>query len=150
MHYTYLALQEGYNINLGGEYFSPDGTLVANSQEVWEEVVIPEVINNYVEKQRNSLKNIVEYSFVLGFDYYHFTKDFWLHSWGNVMPYHVNTKSAYSYYEFNNGQWVDYSGGLIFGYRFNKSLGIFIEGKYNKYWNRRWHNFSVGINYVIF
>tara|TARA_Y100001973_G_scaffold105327_1_gene178106 strand:+ start:178 stop:1272 length:1095 start_codon:yes stop_codon:yes gene_type:complete len=150
LHYTYLALQEGYNINLGGEYFSPDGTLVANSQEVWEEVVIPEVINNYVEKQRNSLKDILEYSFVLGFDYYHFTKDFWLHSWGNVMPYHVNTKSAYSYYEFNNGQWVDYSGGLIFGYRFNKSLGIFIEGKYNKYWNRRWHNFSVGINYVIF
>ena len=150
LHYTYLALQEGYNISLGGEYFSPDGTLVANSQEVWEEVVIPEVINNYVEKQRNALKDIVEYSFVLGFDYYHFTKDFWLHSWGNVMPYHVNTKIAYSYYEFNKGQWVDYSGGLIFGYRFNKSLGVFVEGRYNKYWNRQWHNFSVGLNYVIF
>ena len=150
LHYTYLALQEGYNITLNGDYYSPDGELVANSQAVWEEVVIPEVINNYVEKQRNALKNIVEYSFVLGFDYYHFTKDFWFHTWGNVMPYHLDTDNNYSYHKYIGGQWVDYSGGLIFGYRFNKSLGIFVEGKYNKYWNRRWHNFSVGLNYVIF
>jgi hypothetical protein len=150
LHYTYLALQEGYNITLGGEYFSPDGELVANSQEVWEEVVIPQVINNYVEKQRNSISNIVEYSFVLGLDYYHFTKDFWFHTWGNIMPYHLDTKNTYSYHNFNNGQWIDYSVGLIYGYRFNKSLGIFVEGRYNKYWNRQWHNFSVGLNYVIF
>ena len=136
LHYTYLALQEGYNITLGGEYFSPDGELVANSQEVWEEVVIPQVINNYVEKQRNSLSNIVEYSFVLGLDYYHFTKDFWFHTWGNIMPYHLDTDNIYSYHKFNNGQWIDYSLGLIYGYRFNKSLGIFVEGRYNKYWNR--------------
>jgi hypothetical protein len=133
LHYTYLALQEGYNITMEGEYFSPNGELVANSQEVWEEVVIPEVINNYVEKQRNSIKNIVEYSFVLGLDYYHFTNDFWFHSWANLMPYHINTKNTYSYHKYNDGQWVDYSGGLIFGY-----------------WNRTWHNFSVGLNYVIF
>ena len=150
LHYTYLALQEGYNITLGGEYFSPNGELVANSQEVWEEVVIPEVINNYVENQRNALSNIVQYSFVAGLDYYHFTKDFWFHTWGNVMPYHIDTKNTYSYHKYNDGQWVDYSGGLIFGYRFNKSLGIFVEGRYNKYWNRTWHNFSVGLNYVIF
>ena len=150
LHYTYLALQEGYNITLGGEYFSPDGELVANSQEVWEEVVIPQVINNYVEKQRNSISNIVEYSFVLGLDYYHFTKDFWFHTWGNIMPYHLDTDNIYSYHKFNNGQWIDYSLGLIYGYRFNKSLGIFVEGRYNKYWNRQWHNFSVGLNYVIF
>ena len=150
LHYTYLALQEGYNITLGGDYFSPDGELVANSQEVWEEVVIPQVINNYVEKQRNSISNIVEYSFVLGLDYYHFTKDFWFHTWGNIMPYHLDTDNIYSYHKFNNGQWIDYSLGLIYGYRFNKSLGIFVEGRYNKYWNRQWHNFSVGLNYVIF
>jgi len=150
LHYTYLALQEGYNISLGGEYFSPDGELVANSQEVWEEVVIPEVINNYVEKQRNALKDIVEYSFVAGLDYYHFTKNFWFHTWGNIMPYHLDTGNNYSYYNFKGKQWIDYSCGLIFGYRFNKSLGIFVEGRYNKYWNRQWHNFSVGVNYVIF
>jgi hypothetical protein len=150
LHYTYLALQEGYDITLDGLYYAPDGTLVADNQAVWEEVVIPEVINDYVQDQRNALSSIVEYSAVLGFDYYHFTKDFWFHSWGNLMPYHVKSDNIYSYYKFNNGQWVDYSIGLIFGYRFNKSLGTFIEGRYNKYWNRDWHNFSVGLNYVIF
>ena len=150
IHYTYLALQEGYEISTDGEYFSPQGDLVANSQAVWEEVVIPQVINNYVEKQRNNLSNIVEYSAVLGFDYYHFTKDFWFHSWGNIMPYHLNTGNEYSYYNYKGKQWIDFSGGLIYGYRFNKSLGIFVEGRYNKYWNRAWHNFSVGLNYVIF
>ena len=150
LHYTYLALQEGYDITLDGLYYAPDGTLVADNKAVWEEVVIPEVINDYVQDQRNALSSIVEYSAVLGFDYYHFTKDFWFHSWGNLMPYHVKSDNIYSYYKFNNGQWVDYSIGLIFGYRFNKSLGTFIEGRYNKYWNRDWHNFSVGLNYVIF
>jgi len=150
LHYTYLALQEGYDITIDGLYFAPDGTLVADNQAVWEEVVIPEVIDDYVQDQRNALSSIVEYSAVLGFDYYHFTKDFWLHSWGNLMPYHVRSNKEYSYYKFNNGQWIDYSIGLIFGYRFNKSLGTFVEGRYNKYWNRDWHNFSVGINYVIF
>ena len=150
LHYTYLAIQQGYAITLDGLYFTPDGTLVADNQAIWEEVVIPEVINDYVQEQRNALSSIVEYSTVLGFDYYHFTKDFWLHSWGNLMPYHIKSDNEYSYYKFNNGQWVDYSIGLIFGYRFNKSLGTFIEGRYNKYWNRDWHNFSVGINYVIF
>ncbi len=150
LHYTYLAIQEGYFITLDGEYYNPSGELVANSQEVWEEVVIPQVINDYVENQRSALPNTVEYSAVIGFDYYHFTKDFWFHSWGNVMPYHLNDGNDYSYYQYNGKNWIDYSGGLIFGYRFNKSLGTFIEGRYNKYWNRQWHNFSVGINYVIF
>jgi len=150
LHYTYLALQEGYTITLDGQYSAPNGEIVANSQEVWEEVVIPQVIDDYVEKQRNSIPNIVEYSAVLGFDYYHFTKDFWLHSWGNVIPYHLDTGNEYSYYNYKGNQWIDYSFGLIYGYRFNKSLGIFVEGKYNKYWNRQWHNFSVGLNYVIF
>ena len=150
LHYTYLAIQEGYSISLDGEYFSPNGEVVANSQAVWEEVVIPQVINNYVEKQRSALSSILEYSVVLGLDYYHFTKDFWFHTWGNVMPYHLDTKNKYSYHKYNGGQWMDYSAGLIFGYRFNKSLGIFIEGRYSKYWNRDWHNFNVGINYIIF
>ena len=87
---------------------------------------------------------------MIGFDYYHFTKDFWLHSWGNLMPYHVDTDNEFSYHKYNNGQWLDYSGGLIFGYRLNKHLGMFLEGKYNKYWNREWHDFSLGLNYVIF
>ena len=108
------------------------------------------MLADYTAKERSALSSQWNHSLVIGFDFYHYTKDFWIHSWGNVMPVHIKTKSDYSYHNFNNGQWVDYSGGLIFGYKFNKSLGVFLEGKYNKYWNRSWHNFSVGVNYIIF
>jgi hypothetical protein len=54
------------------------------------------------------------------------------------------------YHNTVDGQWLDYSGGLIFGHRFNKHIGVFLEGRYNKYWNREWYNFKCGANYVIF
>ena len=151
LHYTYLALQEGYEIDPFNEiYTDPNGNIVANSNEVWEEVIIPQVLDEYVINEKNKLPNVWNYSIIAGFDYYHYKKNYWLHAWGNILPYHINTGNEYAYHEFNGGNWIDYSGGLIFGYWFNKNMGVFIEGKYNKYWNREWHNFSFGINYKIF
>ena len=154
IHYTQLAIEQGYTIDfdgLGGEtYYDPNGNVVAENTEVWEAVVIPQMVSDYVAQERNKLTDQWNYSAVIGFDYYHFTKDFWLHSWGNLMPYHLDTDEEFSYHKFNDGQWIDWSGGLIFGYRITKSLGVFIEGKYNKYWNRSWHDFNVGLNYVIY
>ena len=151
IHYTTLALQEGYSIDVqAGEYFAPDGELVANSPDVWEQVVIPDVIDDYVARKRNELPDQWNHSLVVGYDYYKYSKEFWIHSWGSVMPFHLATGGEYSYFEATDGeQWIDYAGGLIFGWRLNKSLGVFLEGKYNKYWNREWHGFSVGLNYVI-
>jgi len=152
IHYTYLAIEQGYNINVyEGEYFSPDGKLVATSKEVWESVIIPTMLSDYSEKKRGDLKNKMLQSLVVGLDFYHYKKNFWFHSWGSVMPYHHNDGGLYSYHKYNNDkQWKDYSGGLVFGYKYNKHLGVFVEGKYNKYWNREWYDFKLGINYVIF
>ena len=152
IHYTYLALQEGYNIDVfNSEYKDPDGNIVATSVEVWEEVVIPQVLAEYTERKRDELDQIIQHSLVLGFDYYYYEKSFWTHAWGNLMPYHYDDGNKFSYHKFNNNdQWYDYSGGLIFGYKYNKSLGLFVEGKYNKYWNREWYDFKFGINYIIF
>ena len=151
LHYTYLALQEGYEINPFTEtYTDPNGNIVANSNEVWEEVIIPQMLDEYVIKEKDKLPNVWNHSLIVGFDYYHYKKDYWLHAWGNVLPLHWLSDNEYSYNTFNGGNWIDYSGGVIFGYWFNKNLGIFIEGKYNKYWNREWHNFSFGVNYKIF
>jgi len=154
LHYTFLALEEGYNVNFTSQniqYTDPQGNVVAENTAVWEAVVIPQVLANYTEKKRNQQKNTIQHSLVIGFDYYYYTKSFWLHSWGNLMPWHYDDGGEFSFHNFNNGeQWYDYSGGLIFGYKYNKHLGVFVEGKYNKYWNREWHDFSFGINYVIF
>jgi len=155
LHYTFLALEEGYNANFIShgiiQYTDPQGNIVAENTEIWEGVVIPQMLSDYTEKKRNELENTIQHSLVLGFDYYYYSKKLWLHSWGNLMPWHYDDKGEFSYHKFNNGeQWYDYSGGLIFGYKYNKNLGVFVEGKYNKYWNREWHDFSFGVNYIIF
>ena len=152
IHYTYLALQEGYTVNVySNEYFAPDGTLVATSAEVWEAVVIPNVLSDYSEKKRNELSKVIQHSIVMGFDYYKYNKNTWLHAWGNLLPYHYNDGSEFSYHNYiEDDQWYDYSAGLIYGIKQNKNLGYFFEGKYNKYWNREWYDFKFGINYVIF
>ena len=150
IHYTYLALQEGYNVDVYHDmYYSPDGDVVAFSSDVWEQIVIPEVLANYVEKKRNELDNKLQHSLVVGLDYYYYNKSIWVHTWANLMPYHYNDKDEFSYHNYIDGQWLDYSGGLIFGQKINKRLGVFAEGKYNKYWNREWYDFKMGINYII-
>ena len=75
LHYTYLALQEGYNVDVySNEYYDPSGEVVATSPEVWEAVVIPQVLSDYVEKEKNLLDRIMQQSLVIGFDYYKYTK----------------------------------------------------------------------------
>jgi hypothetical protein len=150
LHYTYLAIQEGYNVNVYESiYTDPNGEVVATSVDIWEQVVIPEVLANYTEKKRNELDRIWNHSLVVGFDYYYYDKNYWLHSWANLLPYHYDLENKYSYHNFIGGQWYDYSGGVIFGKKVNKQIGIFAEGKYNKYWNREWYDFKFGINYII-
>jgi hypothetical protein len=154
LHYTFLAIEEGYTVEFDGQggevYYDPSGNEVANSTEVWEAVTIPTVLSEYTEKKRNELDNTIQHSLVVGFDYYKYTKTSWLHTWGNAMPYHYNDGGEFSYHKFVGGQWLDYSAGIVFGHWFNKNLGVFIEGTYNKYWNREWHGFSAGINYRVF
>ena len=151
VHYTYLAIQEGYNIDVANsEYIDPDGNIVATNSEVWKAVVVPTILKEYTEKERSNLDMLLQHSLVLGFDFYHYKKDFWVHTWGNIMPYHYDDSNDYSYHKYEGKQWLDYSGGLIFGYKYNKHLGTFVEGKYNKYWNREWYDFKLGINYIIF
>ena len=151
IHYTYLALQEGYTVDVySNEYYNQAGELVATSAEVWEAVVIPEVLSDYTERKRNELKKTIQHSLVVGFDYYKYSKKTWIHAWGSLMPYHYDDGSEFSYHNYVDGQWYDYSGGLIYGIKVNKNLGYFVEGKYNKYWNREWYDFKLGLNYVIF
>tara|TARA_R110000787_G_scaffold32955_9_gene86783 strand:+ start:236 stop:1273 length:1038 start_codon:yes stop_codon:yes gene_type:complete len=151
LHYTTLAIQEGYTVNVQNSvYYEPNGDICAESSDVWEQIIIPEILDEYVDRKISDLGRQLQLSCVVGADYYHYSKDFWAHAWVNAMPYHLDNNNEFSYFQATDGnQWVDYSGGLIFGWKLNKSLGVFLEGKYNKYWNREWHDFSVGLNYVI-
>jgi len=152
LHYTYLAIQEGYTIDVANsEYKDPSGAIVATNPEVWKEVVIPQVIADYSIRKRNELTKQIQHSVIIGFDYYKYSKNKWIHAWGNILPYHYNDGNEFSYHNYiDQDQWYDYSAGLIYGIKVDKHLGYFIEGKYNKYWNREWYDFKFGVNYVIF
>jgi len=151
LHYTYLALQEGYNVDVANSvYTDPDGNVVATSAEVWDAVVVPTVLADYSQRKREELKKTIQHSVVVGFDYYKYSKNTWLHAWASLMPWHYDDGSEFSYHNYVDGQWNDYSAGLIYGIKQNKQLGYFVEGKYNKYWNREWYDFKLGLNYVIF
>tara|TARA_R110001599_G_scaffold31979_3_gene105839 strand:+ start:180 stop:1220 length:1041 start_codon:yes stop_codon:yes gene_type:complete len=151
IHYTYLAIMEGYTVDVyANEYKDPNGNIVATNSEVWSAVVVPTILREYTERETNSLDLLLQHSVVIGFDFYHYKKDFWMHTWGNLMPYHYDDGNEYSYHKYEGKQWLDYSGGVIFGYKYNKNLGTFFEGKYNKYWNKEWYDFKLGLNYVIF
>ena len=91
LHYTYLAIMEGYTVDVyANEYKDPSGKVVATSPEVWEEIVIPQVLAEYSEKKRSELKKQIQHSIVLGLDYYKYNKNTWMHIWGNLMPWHYN------------------------------------------------------------
>lgn len=152
VHYTTLALQQGYSVDFNTqEFLSPNGERVASSVDVWREVVIPKVLSDYAEKQRLLLGDQWCHSLVIGYDYYYNSKDLWLHTWGNFYPYHLDLNNEYSYNTLiGANNWLDLSVGVVSGWRVTKSLGFFLEGTYNRYWNRAWHNFSAGVNYVIY
>ena len=133
-----------------GGWVNPNGDIVADNNIVWNAVTLPNVLSDYVDQERALLPYQWNHSLVLGYDYYHYTKAFWFHSWASVLPLHISAKNEYSYTNFVDGNtWFDYTGGLILGWQVNKQLGLFSQGKYHKYWNRSWHDFSVGFNYRI-
>ena len=48
IHYTHLAIEEGYSVDVfQSEYKNPDGVVVADNAEVWNQVVIPQVLRLY-------------------------------------------------------------------------------------------------------
>ena len=108
------------------------------------------MLADYSERKRNELKKTIQHSIVIGFDYYKYNKSNWMHAWASILPYHYDDGSEFSYHNYVDGQWADYAFGFIYGIKRSKQLGYFVEGKYNKYWNREWYDFKVGMNYTIF
>jgi hypothetical protein len=106
----------------------------------------------------------VEVAPIIGFDFYHYKNDFWLHAFGNViLPYHRYIKGSeeFSYLNRNNWgkgglrqgseleQWSDYSFGASLGWKVGKNIGVFAEGEYSKMWDSNLYQTTFGINYTF-
>lgn len=141
-----------------------DGNIVAYSDLDFRENVFTDLMNRYNGEQWALLDPWVEIAPIVGFDFYHYKNNFWLHAYGNyILPMHryIKGDEKFSYLNRNNWgkgglildneleQWNDYSAGINFGWKVGKNLGIFVEGEYSKMWDSELFQSTVGINYTF-
>ena len=141
-----------------------DGNIVAYSDLDFRENVFTDLMNRYNGEQWELLDPWVEIAPIVGFDYYHYKNNFWLHAYGNyILPMHryIKGDEKFSYLNRNNWgegglildnkleQWNDYSAGINFGWKVGKHLGVFVEGEYSKMWDSELFQSTVGINYTF-
>ena len=127
----------------------------------------PKMLETYIGGIKKDLGYQGETSIVLGIDWYHYDEAWWLHAWGNWLPYHYGHDlhayhNAAHYathleeggephqFEFHDSMWHswnDYDFGAIFGVKIRDNLGVFTEGRYLNYWERPAYDIKFGINY---
>ena len=141
-----------------------DGNQVASSDLDFRERIMPGLMNRFNGEAWDLLDPWVEIAPVVGVDFYHYKRDFWLHAYANyILPYHkyIAGEEEFSYLNRNNWgkgglildndleQWDDYSAGVSIGWKLNKHLGVFAEGEYAKMWDSELFQTSFGINYTF-
>ena len=144
-----LAEDFGYSSQFvnGRFHWFKNGELLATSNDEFFKHYFGSAIAQYNQNEINALGSVYELSGVLGVSYYKYSNDFWLLSWVNVMPYHYGLNEfSYEYKQLP----IDLDLGLVTGWKITKSLGIFIEGTYLRYWEKPIYECKVGFNYLIF
>ena len=157
------------DINTGEERYDwiwkdVNGEIVAWSDRDFRNTIFGDLMNLYNKEQWDLLDPFGEVAPIVGFDFYHYRSNFWIHAYGNyLLPYHkyITGDENVSYLNRNNWgkgglkkdaelqQWEDYQAGIIFGWKLSKTIGIFAEGEYTKFWDSQIYNSSVGINFTF-
>ena len=132
------------------KWYDPQGNLIANTDQEFYRYHFGRAVDEYNRREIESMGIQQEASIVIGYAYYYYAKTFWIHSWGDVMPYHKGlTKYAYRDLEIEDKNTIDFDSGLIIGTKLTRRLGLFIEGRYQRYWNINNYELKTGINYLF-
>ena len=162
-HYTSYDMDDADTV-YDWIWMDKDNNVVAYGDKDFRDRVMPGLLNRYNNEIWDTLPSYGEIAPIIGADLYHYKSKFWLHSYANwILPYHKYIKGAEEYsYLHRNGwetqghnqmhaegegdQWDDFQAGLVFGWKLSKSIGVFIEGEYTKFWDSRIYNTNFGIN----
>ena len=168
--YNYGFTDQWVTIDINGEqvydyyWYDPQGNTVAYTDLQFRDTIFESLINRYNNEQWDLLDPFGVVSPVIGFDFYHYKNNFWLHAYGSyLLPYHKYVKGDedFSYLNRNNWglgglrqdseheQWEDYQAGFMFGWKLSRSIGVFFEGEYTKFWDSKIYNSSVGLNITL-
>ena len=141
-----------------------DGNQAASSDLDFRERIMPGLMNRFNGEAWDLLDPWMEIAPIVGIDFYHYKRDFWIHGYANyILPYHkyIAGMEEFSYLNRNNWgkgglildndleQWSDYSFGVSLGTKLGKSLGVFIEGEYSKMWDSKLYQTTFGLNYTF-
>jgi hypothetical protein len=140
--------QTGYNYF----WYDAEGTLLSNSDLDYRNNIYGQLVNRYNAEQLALIGNFADLSSVIGLDFYHYRKNFWVHAYANALPHHklLQGDKRYSYGNFiGEDNWLDYSFGGVFGIRLSKKLGLFSEITMQRYWDREIKVIKAGINFKI-
>jgi hypothetical protein len=161
-HYT--SYNSDGNIFYDWIWRDPAGEIVAYGDRDFRDRVMPGLLNRYNDEIFDGLDPYAEIAPIVGADLYHYKSKFWLHAYANwILPYHKYLKGDDDFTYLNrdnwgNGglvdgsepeQWSDYNAGINLGWKLSKSLGVFIEGEYIKFWDQKIFNSSVGLNLTL-
>ena len=145
-------------------WINEEGETIASSDLDFRERIMPELMNEFNGRAWDLLDPWMEVAPIVGMDFYHYQRDFWLHAYANyILPYHkyVAGEKEFSYLNRNNWgkgglmqgaeleQWDDYSAGISLGTKIGKNLGVFIEGEYSKMWDSKLYQTTFGLNYTF-
>jgi hypothetical protein len=145
-------------------WIDPAGNRVADSDLEFRNTVFGDLMLQYNNEQWDMLDAFGEIAPIVGFDFYHYQNNFWMHVYGNwILPHHryIQGDTDFSYLNRNNWgkgglrqdseyeQWSDYQAGMMFGWKLWKSFGIFAEGEYTKFWDREIFNTNIGLNITL-
>ena len=129
------------------EWFDENNQLIAESDGEFYEYYYGDVINLYNEEEVDKLGYQWESSLVIGVDYYLYNKKYWVHGWASIMPY---SKGLTDYsFNYEDGD-IDFDIGIVTGYKFNRNIGVFGEGRYLSYFGINAYEVKAGINVTIF
>ena len=141
-----------------------DGNEVAQTDLEFREIIMPGLMNRFNGEAWDLLDPWLDLAPIVGVDFYHYKRDFWLHAYANyILPYHryIRGEEDFSYMHRNSWglgghnnnlkgeQWHDYSFGVNLGTKIGKNLGIFIEGEYSKMWDSKLYQTTFGLNYTF-
>jgi hypothetical protein len=132
------------------QWFAPDGTLIAQTDQEFYKYHFGTAVDMYNTNELKKLGLQQELSAVIGLAFYHYTDKFWIHSWADIMPFHNGlTDYSYANLEIEDKTNLDFDFGMILGTKITDRLGLFIEGKYQRYWDIDNYEFKTGINYLF-
>ena len=156
--YDYDYTDHFYTIN-GGESWDwfwedEDGNKVADTDLEFRKHVYKDIVNDYNREVFNGIGSMAYLSLIAGYDFYHYTDNFWVHNYLSIMPLHKQIKgdknfgysTFYAIENDNKKHWLDYQAGLVVGLKIKRWFGIFAECEYSKLWDKDIYNAKVGFN----